>query len=673
MSQTLERFRRRDEPTHGVDTLLARSDPRAPFAERLEWLARLVHWVARPVRLPGQGEGLPAPQTTRLRYLLQLLERNPEWKGRAARSLRATLREVDALGLYCESGLPQEPGFFAEAWERLRARLLPRNPYKPELGSLLIALFPREHDARWLLALDGDTLARVLGLLSFDEQPEEAGWNAPRHDLADALLYLVSDLRTIGLSVPIRKRLPSRGFRELPFFDLIRAAEAMVSALAEDRGRIDTARAAFLERLEQCGRTGEEVRAHLGETGVSVRVVYRLERMDAQVRRLRDLTDLLTAADAAPDQTARFLAGLVRDTLARRKVRELATANLRLLARKVVDRSAQTGEHYIARDRSEYHRMLKSAAGGGALTALTTYAKLAISGLGLLPFLEGLLASLNYSLSFVLLHSWHFTLATKQPATTAPALASRLNPAETPAEAEALVDEAVHLIRSQAASVLGNVGLVLPTVLLLGLAWQLVSGHPFLGEHKAQHTLESFTLLGGTPLYAAFTGVLLFLSSLAAGTADNWFALHGLRDGIASSPACVALLGRARARGLAAYLSDNLSALVGSVALGFLLGMVPAIGYIVGLPLQVRHVTLSSGQLAAAVQALGPEALLTPAFAWAVAGIASMALLNVGVSFALALSLAIQARGVQGPARGVVRRALLRRLLTRPLSFLYPE
>lgn len=77
---------------------------------------------------------------------------------RVARTVRATLGEMDALELYCESGLPREPGLWAEAFERVLARALPRNPYRHDLGSVLLALFPEDDDAEWIRSLPDDTL-----------------------------------------------------------------------------------------------------------------------------------------------------------------------------------------------------------------------------------------------------------------------------------------------------------------------------------------------------------------------------------------------------------------------------------------------------------------------------------------------------------------------------------
>jgi len=103
-----------------------------------------------------------------------------------------------------------------------------------------------------------------------------------------------------------------------------------------------------------------------------------------------------------------------------------------------------------------------------------------------------------------------------------------------------------------------------------------------------------------------------------------------------------------------------------------MLGLVPAVAGFVGLPLEVRHVTLSSGQLGAALGALGPTLLREPTFWWCVAGITVTGVLNLTVSFGLAFAVALRSRGVRLKQRKRVVSAIWRRLRTEPLSFLRP-
>jgi site-specific recombinase len=610
---------------------------------------------------------------TRLQHLLNVLDRNPEWKASVGRTLWATLAETDALELYGETGLPREPAFWSEALERLLLRLLPRDPGRRDLGPLIVSVFPDEEATAWLEEVDEETLARVGALVASGAAPGEAAGNPLRRDMPDALVYLVSEIASVGLSSPFRRRTGAASFRDLPFYGLAAAAEEVARAAREgDDARLADASARLGERLAGCRRAMDAVHAHLDQYGVSTRIVYQLERMAAQVRRAELLLGRLSDAGGPPAAAAAF-ARLVRDAIESTRIRDLVGRNARLLARKVVDRSAETGAHYIARNRLEYLAILRSAAGGGLVTSATAWVKLGISFLKAPPFVEGVLASANYAASFVAIQLAHFTLATKQPAMTGPALARRLERVDEPGGVEAFVEEAVNLLRSQAASIFGNLATVVPGVVLVDLAARTALGHPLLPAAKAAETLASLSLLGWTPAFAALTGVLLYLSSLAAGWADNWFVLHDLEGGLAGDRRLAAALGHGRAARLGRWLRANVSGLAGNVSLGVLLGMTPALGRFLGLPLDVRHVTLSAGFLAASASALGLEALRTREVWWAVAGLVSMGLLNVGVSFGLALATAASARDLPTPARAELLRALWRRVRRHPADLVAPE
>ena len=103
-----------------------------------------------------------------------------------------------------------------------------------------------------------------------------------------------------------------------------------------------------------------------------------------------------------------------------------------------------------------------------------------------------------------------------------------------------------------------------------------------------------------------------------------------------------------------------------------MLGLVPVLLAFLGLPIEVRHVTLSTGQLAAAVGTLGLQLLTQREFWWCAAGLAVTGLLNLGVSFALALAVAMRSRGITLIEQRRLNGALWRRLRRAPLSFLLP-
>jgi site-specific recombinase len=358
-------------------------------------------------------------------------------------------------------------------------------------------------------------------------------------------------------------------------------------------------------------------------------------------------------------------------------LRALFAQHYSLLARQVTERSAETGEHYITRDHGEYRDMLRRAAGGGAVIAGTTFLKFAVLAIGLSAFWTGFWSGANYAASFVIVMLLHWTVATKQPAMTAASMAASLPSPSADGESDAdeldaFVDRVAQLIRSQVAGIFGNLALCAPLVLLVQLAWKAAFGAPLVGEKDAHYVLHSLTLLGPSSLFAAFTGVLLFASSLIAGWAENWFVYHRLDSAIAWNPRIVARLGAARARRWSAWWRKNISGLAANISLGMLLGLVPALAGFVGLPLEVRHITLSSGQLGAALGALGPSLLREPQFWWCVAGISVTGVLNLSVSFGLAFTVALRSRGLRLQDRSRIAAAIRQRIRQHPLSFLWP-
>lgn len=123
---------------------------------------------------------------------------------------------------------------------------------------------------------------------------------------------------------------------------------------------------------------------------------------------------------------------------------------------------------------------------------------------------------------------------------------------------------------------------------------------------------------------------------------------------------------------LGLYLQRNISGLAANISLGLLLGLEPVIALFFGLGLDVRHVTLTAGQIAAAAFTLGLPALGTPAFAWALAGLAVIGPLNLGVSFYLAFRVALASQGVSGTNRHRIRQAIGQRIRAQPLTFFRP-
>ena len=258
-------------------------------------------------------------------------------------------------------------------------------------------------------------------------------------------------------------------------------------------------------------------------------VVYQLAFLEAALQRFLELLEMAFDPAAQLRRKAEFVAQLARQNRARESVSDLLRQNCHLLTRKMVERSGELGAHYITRTPREYAAMLRRAAGGGAIMAVTAWLKTILLTWGLPGLLEGFAASVNYSAGFVAIQLTGSTLATKQPANTAPALAERLSQARDPAAMEELVDEVVYLVRSQIASIFGNLALTVPVMWLICYMIYGWTGKPIFTPEHATKVIESISIFGPSPFFAAFTGSVVMGVGVGGGVGGELVCLPSYR------------------------------------------------------------------------------------------------------------------------------------------------
>jgi site-specific recombinase len=258
-----------------------------------------------------------------------------------------------------------------------------------------------------------------------------------------------------------------------------------------------------------------------------------------------------------------------------------------------------------------------------------------------------MLYSLDYGLGFVLIYMLRFTVATKQPAMTAQTIAGYLGDAQSGrvGDLERVVDLIAAVSRSQLAAVLGNVLVALPTAIGLSLLLEQVRGVPTIDLGKGARLLDELNIAGWALPHAALAGVFLFLAGVLSGYFDNLATYARMQVRVARLPWLVSVAGSQRAERIGAYVEEHLGGLMGNFLFGCMLGSAGVIGTILGLPIDIRHVAFAAANLGYALVAFG-FALPWQTAAWAALGVAMIGLTNLTVSFALALWMALRARGV---------------------------
>lgn len=640
------------------------------LAALYDWLRQRDSRIPLATSDPAAGVGVD-PDWRREHVWLSILQLSGEVRDRYFAAIAAILDETNAVSLFADAGMPSDRGLIAEASDRLFGILLPAPRDESELAKLFVRLFPTQKEVDRFFNLPPEQLAKAAALLAPTEIPD--AWEKPVEALLDAFCLLGARAQGLGLSEKLRVRSTPQPVQQSPFYRLTRDGDAFVEALRRKEG-VAAAAQVWKATAADCRAEINTIVAHLEERGVNLDIVYALDVIEKSLARMELISGTLVSGPGA----AKLLTGLrlakdvIRGRLNDRSLWSLAHNSTRLLARKIVEWAGKTGEHYITSNREEYAQMWKAALGGGILTVGTASIKLLVTHRGWAPFVEGFLAGLNYAVSFVLMQNFHLALATKQPSMTGATLAQILHgDGEGPKLGE-LILYAKRIFRTQLAAALGNILAVSAGCVAFSLLWRALMGSPFLSEETAEYAVHSLNPIAtGTVFYAALTGVILWLSSLAGGWIENWAVYHQLPRAIAEHR-LGASLDRDTLLRLSDSFSKNIAGWGGSIVLGFMLGMTPSLGHFFGLPLDVRHVTLSTGTLALGVASLGILHMPRGTLAWAALGIACTFVLNLSVSFYLALRLALSAQDASRQDRRQIQRALWHAFLSAPGSFFFP-
>jgi site-specific recombinase len=666
---------RRDEPL--VRTLAQRlgvliDAPDLP--QRLRALVALVDWTRggarEAVRLERRDASVGG-KYARWMLLLDTLERERRARAGFQATLAEIIAETEGENLFADAGLPGDRGFLAEFGDRLMDKLLPAPLDEHDLSRLLTRSYRTRDHAQRFGGIPPEVFEQIVA--SFAPADRPGMWAAVREAFSDGFRLLAARVQAQGLTEKMRARTRRMRVRESPFARLADGSEAVLAA-RDATSSLHEAASAWRAEHDACRTLMGQIRERLEVEGVSVDVVYGLDVLDRCLSRMGLMLAVLEAAPGAARAAAvhALLTRLIEATREDRSLRGLVGTNLQLLQRKIVERASQTGEHYIAWTRREYRHIWLAAAGGGLLTVLTAANEAAIHELQVPLFVNGLLAGMNYAVSFLLLQAFGLILATKQPAMTAAALGTIMREHHGSDRLDTIVTYAAQIVRSQLAAAIANVLLVALGAYAFSLLWQLAFGHTYLDREHAEHLLRTLSPVNSlTVWYAALTGVLLWLASLIGGWFDNWAAYHRLPQAIAEHPVGTRV-GRQRLVRLAGKVSRNMAGWGTNGSLGLMLGLAPAVGAFFGLPLDVRHVTLNSGMLALAAAGLGDDWMVHGWFLLALAGVGTMFVLNLGVSFTLALYTATRAFGLPRGFLLAFFSALGRRFVREPGRFILP-
>lgn len=560
----------------------------------------------------------------------------------------ALFAEVDLSYVLVESGIPMGSSFGDETMRIIKASILPYVYYEQDMRLVARKIFHHTKDGEILEAL---SQAYSEAWIQADAALLIPDIEMLQNQLINAVKVLSYRIAANGIEEEMAIRAGENGELITPFMEQNREIIQLLSSLqAQGPTKAEEDYAQAIVMLRQCKDNIRSLGRSATNNGASLRQTFILNKSSLLIDRLMAILSLLYEIEEHVKVNG-FLA-LIRDIVimeaSPKKLKGFWGRNIQLIAYRITENKRKTGEHYITSGRQEYRDMFISAAGGGFIISFMVIIKMMLHHAALPPLWEGLLYSLNYAGGFVLVHILGFTVATKQPAMTAAYIAASLDDAKSEDDGYSHFAAMIAAVsRSQLASFAGNLLVVFPFSLLWILIVNIAFGNMFLHESDAQQLLDGVhPIFSLSILYAALAGFYLFLSGLISGFGDNKVIVSHIGLRLRHHPWLSTHLSPQRLDRIVAYTEENLGPILGNISVGFMLGMTAFFGHITGLPLDIRHVTFSMGNMALGLFGTRFHVSVMEVFAM-VSGIFLIGVVNFIVSFSFALQVAIRSRGLR--------------------------
>lgn len=626
----------RDLSPSDLSTILRGMNTEFQIDERMNALQNLMSWIRLPTKPTSEDIEVTHlhSRNVRFKFLMQFLERNPEEAKYFIETLREILGRGVAIRLYYLTGVSENTGFISEFTDRVIQKMLPHVIGERDLAEIFRLIFTELEDAEWFEQCYKTILPPLWDLI----KKYQINLDGLVSDQDEALVILGSQIASLGVTKAIRTRLDDQKLSQSSFINL---SKILISKTESD--------SAVLQEVSLCQINLQKVKKKLEATGVSVDLIYTLERIKSLLQRVEMIIYLRQTNDPETKNIiiSRFIGRLIRDEIARLSLGQFLKENIKMLTKKIVERAGEKGDHYIASTKDEKKHLFRAACWAGVLTAFTAILKVLIGHAGFSLFFEGLFYFVNYAIGFLLMQKWHLALSSKQPAFTASALSKKFEDFIQTKQLAEVTAEVRKISYSQFIATIGNLLYVIPVAMALDWLCFYILGHHIVSAEYAQTLIDKHhPFMSGTIIYAAFTGVLLWLSSIVAGAVENWVVFRNIPQMLKESSFLNNFLGKERARHWSDSFPSMIGAASGNLSIAFFLATPIIFGKITGIPLDIRHVTLATGTITLSLNALPWTLELLPTVGIMLFSILLMGTLNFGISFFCAIKLAATARDV---------------------------
>lgn len=551
--------------------------------------------------------------------------------------------EAFFVNAFTDYGINSDRGFFTEIIGRIKHKILPENIPDNELRNFIKPVFSKRHDFVWLEKINDSNWEGIFKLMDKSLSTESSEKMAQQ--IYNAIIILCHRLTAIGLDSYLVSKLPEIDNTNSPFFELNHQVTSFVKKHLNDKTlEIDKEELQVIfNSIYTINQLFTQIQLKKEDMGTSLHLTFIIRRAQQQVNRIKILLNLIIAKEHDKALTlSQLIVDLIKAEQTKNNITKFFKENTILVASRVISHTSEKGEHYIGFSKKENVTLFKSAMGGGLVVVFLVYFKHFIHDLHLSLFFEGFLFGLNYGLGFVFMHLVHFTLATKQPAMTASYIAENIGSGKDETDKPWTVFK--QIIRSQFISLIGNLVIVLPLCFLSAWLIKYYFNYSVFNftEAKAQ-LFSNHPMYSASLIYACITGVFLSLSGIVIGYIDNKVVYSQMPERIIKHPQLKKYSLKKRQK-IAKFMERNLGAITGNLFLGFSLGMAGNIGKFIGIPFDIRHITISSGNFAITIGSHNSYKL--DLILNVLSGVILIGLINIASSFLISFALACSAKGL---------------------------
>ena len=633
----------------------------------LDYLVELVKKI-RPNRHNNVEEA-----ELRFKALLFQLQQDRSLLFSLRRSLLSQFLNSNLNTALTESGIVSSRGFVQELISKMKHKFLPALQQPNDFLFVISRVFYKKNDYVWVAGIDRELWMRFFELLGIEVNLTEESLT---RQLNQSLQILSYRMVTLSMEKEVANRYTDFNDAIQPFIEQNRLVNLYLekgSRLTADEKRMLLTN--IQENLYNCRQSNEWVRDQRLQYGTSLAQTFVMVRLEEQIERMLIIVDALDNDNIF--NTGRFVdyfITVIKNENKKNSLREFLSNNLGLLAYQIAEHKGKKGEKYISATRKDFRLLFRSAMGGGLIVSFVAVIKNLLTIIHLPIFWQGFTYGSNYALGFVMMDETGTTLATKQPAYTASAVAGSLDMQKQGGRPDLrnLVITVAKVSRSQIASFAGNLVVVFPLTYLLAWLFKITTGFKIAEGAAAaklledQHPFHSLALL-----YACFTGFFLFLSGLIAGYVDNHVVYGRVSERLKTHPIFTNTMSAKRLNRLVNMVDKSSGALAGSICLGFFLGCAGPLGKFLGIPFDIRHITISAGNTAIGFYGLDHQVQLGYLLT-VVAGVLMIGFLNFLVSFSLAFYVAVKSRGIRLKDYPEFFSLLGRYLRRHPKDFIWP-